>query len=98
MSNSIADRMVVNLFNDDFSYMDYKLTPVIAECAEAKSKATIEVSKAQTKQIELSTTIDQFRQFANAVKAIKEIPDDMGIDKTRLIQELAKKIDILQTK
>ena len=96
MSNSIADRMVVNLFNDDFSYMDYKLTPVLAECAEAKSKAAIEVSKAQAKQVELTTTIDAFKQFASAAKQINELPNDLGIDKQKLIQELMKKVDISQ--
>ena len=94
--SAISDRMVNGLFNDSFDYMDLKLTPVIAKTAEAKADASVEVAKAQAKQIALSATIDGYRDFAKAVKAIDEIPDDLGIDKARLIQELAKKIDILQ--
>lgn len=94
--SALVDRMVTNIFTDDFSYMDYKLTPVIAESAEAKSKATIEVARAQAKQVELTTTVDHYRQFAKAVQEIQEISDDLGVDKENLVKELAKKLGILQ--
>lgn len=94
--SAIVDRMIGGLFSDGFDYMDYKLTPVITESVEAKSKATIEVSKAQAKQVELTTMVDHYRQFAKAVQEIQEISDDLEIDKANLIKELAKKLGILQ--
>lgn len=87
--SAISDRMVNNLFNDSFDYMDLKLTPVIAKTAEAKADASVEVSKAQAKQIALSTTIDSYRDFAKAVKEIASLPDGV-VNKDQLIADLAK--------
>lgn len=91
--SALTDRMMDNLFNDDFSYLDMKLAPVITRTVESKADAAIQVSQAQAKQIEMSTMLDSYRDFVRAVQAINAL-DDTLVSKDQIIKDLAKAVGI----
>lgn len=91
--SALTDRMMDGMFNDNFSYLDMKLAPVITRTVESKADAAIQVSKAQAKQIEMSTTLDIYRDFARAVQSINELDDNL-VDKDQIIKDLANAIGI----
>lgn len=99
--SAVIDRMMGDLFSNGNgnSLLELKLTPVVADAVEAETEAKVEISKAKSEQIKMSTTFDKYRQFA---KSSKSILKDLGktskvvdqIDADAMICNMAKEVGI----